>query len=156
MIADNGEVTAGMFVHALGSFFMMGFGSAFIGIASGVASALLTKHVALHTVPSLEYTLVCVFAYLPYVLAEALSLSGIMAILFCGITMAHYTHFNLSPITQLTAQNTFRMAAFLAGIVDVAKRTICMCVHCQMPNTTLFGLCKPKNQQKRSYSPISV
>lgn len=113
-IADNGSITMGMLVHALVNFLMMGFGSAFLGIVSGVASALLTKHVAFHTVPMLEYTLVCIFAYLPYVLAEALSLSGIMAILFCGITMAHYTHFNLSPVTQLTASNTFRMAAFVA------------------------------------------
>ena len=36
----------------------------------------------------------------PYVLAEALDLSGIMAILFAGITHAHYTHYNLSPTTQ--------------------------------------------------------
>lgn len=105
-----------MMFGAFWNFLMMGFGSAAIGVGSGVASALLTKHVALHTVPSLEYTLVCIFAYLPYVLAEASALSGIMAILFCGVTMAHYTHFNLSPLTQLTAQTTFRMAAFIAGV----------------------------------------
>jgi len=34
--------------------------------------------------PSLETALMFIFAYLPYLLAEALNLSGIMAILFCG------------------------------------------------------------------------
>ena len=37
-----------------------------------------------------------------------------MAILFCGIVMSHYTHFNLSPVTQITVQQTFRTLAFLA------------------------------------------
>ena len=41
--------------------------------------------------------------------------SGIMAILFTGITMSHYTHYNLSPVTQITVQQTFRTLAFLAG-----------------------------------------
>ena len=41
--------------------------------------------------------------------------AGIMAILFCGIVMAHYTHFNLSPMTQITVQQIFRTMAFMAG-----------------------------------------
>lgn len=39
-----------------------------------------------------------------------------MAILFCGIVMSHYTHFNLSPMTQITVQQIFRTTAFMAGI----------------------------------------
>ena len=42
-------------------------------------------------------------------------LAGIMAILFCGIVMSHYTHFNLSPVTQITMQQTMRTLAFVAG-----------------------------------------
>jgi len=38
-----------------------------------------------------------------------------MAILFCGIVMSHYTHLNLSPVTQITTQLTFRTIAFIAG-----------------------------------------
>lgn len=37
-----------------------------------------------------------------------------MAILFCAITMSQYTHFNISPITQLTMQQTFRTLSFVA------------------------------------------
>lgn len=40
---------------------------------------------------------------------------GIMAILFCGIVMSHYTHYNLSPQTQLTVQQIFRAIAFITG-----------------------------------------
>ena len=41
--------------------------------------------------------------------------AGIMAILFCGIVMSHYTHLNLSPVTQITVQQTFRTMAFICG-----------------------------------------
>ena len=39
---------------------------------------------------------------------------GIMAVLFTGIVMSHYTHCNLSPVTQITVQQTFRTIAFMA------------------------------------------
>jgi len=42
--------------------------------------------------------------------------AGIMAILFCGIVMSHYTHLNLSPVAQITTQLTFRTVAFIAGV----------------------------------------
>ncbi|XP_018431323.1 PREDICTED: sodium/hydrogen exchanger 8-like [Nanorana parkeri] len=36
-----------------------------------------------------------------------------MAILFAGIVMSHYTHHNLSPVTQILMQQTLRTVAFL-------------------------------------------
>lgn len=41
--------------------------------------------------------------------------AGIMAILFSGIVMSHYTHHNLSPVTQILMQQTLRTVAFLCG-----------------------------------------
>ncbi|KZS12432.1 Sodium/hydrogen exchanger [Daphnia magna] len=61
-----------------------------------------------------EFSMMMVFTYLPYALAEGIHLSGIMAILFCGIVMSHYTHYNLSPITQITMKQTMRTIAFIA------------------------------------------
>ena len=52
------------------------------------------------------------FAFGPYFLAEGLQLSGIMSVLFCGIVMSHY---NLTPVTQVTVQQTMRTVSFLAG-----------------------------------------
>ncbi len=40
---------------------------------------------------------------------------GIMAILFAGIVMSHYTHHNLSPVTQILMQQTLRTVAFMCG-----------------------------------------
>ena len=75
----------------------------------------MLKHVELRKNPSLEFGMMLVFTYLPYALAEGIHLSGIMAILFCGIVMSHYTHYNLSPITQITMRQTMRTIAFTAG-----------------------------------------
>uniref|UniRef100_A0A0N5AS93 Sodium/hydrogen exchanger n=1 Tax=Syphacia muris TaxID=451379 RepID=A0A0N5AS93_9BILA len=99
---------------AIFTFTSVFFVSAAIGAAIGLLSALLFKHVDLRKTPSLELALLLVFAYLPYGFAEALSLSGIMAILFCSITMSQFTHFNVSPITQMTMQQTLRTVSFIA------------------------------------------
>ena len=77
------------------------------------------KYVELRRNPSLEFGMMLVFTYLPYALAEGIHLSGIMAILFCGIVMSHYTHYNLSPITQITMKQTMRTIAFTAGIIII-------------------------------------
>ncbi|XP_061197565.1 sodium/hydrogen exchanger 8-like [Saccostrea echinata] len=99
---------------AAGRFLVMFFGSAAIGVVCGLISALLLKYIDLRKTPSLEFGLMLTFSYLPYALAEGIHLSGIMAILFCGIVMSHYTHPNLSPVTQITTQQTFRTIAFIA------------------------------------------
>lgn len=41
--------------------------------------------------------------------------TGIMSILFAGIAMSHYTHHNLSPVTQILMQQTLRTMAFMCG-----------------------------------------
>lgn len=95
-------------------FCLMFFASAGIGVVFALLSALLLKHIDLRKNPSLEFGMMLVFTYAPYVLAEGIHLSGIMAILFCGIVMSHYTHFNLSTVTQITMQQTLRTLAFIA------------------------------------------
>ena len=100
----------------------------------------LLKYVELRRNPSLEFSMMMVFTYLPYALAEGIHLSGIMAILFCGIVMSHYTHYNLSPITQITMKQTMRTIAFIAGITI---SSICFQVF-ESSNSDFF-------KQKRQY-----
>jgi len=49
--------------------------------------------------------------------------TGIMAILFNGIVMSHYSHYNLSPVTQITMQQTLRTLAFIAGDLELALKS---------------------------------
>ncbi|XP_071755086.1 sodium/hydrogen exchanger 8 [Centroberyx gerrardi] len=112
--SDNSMVTGWeTFVQALGYFLKMFFGSAALGTLTGLISALFLKHFDLRNTPSLEFGMMIIFAYLPYGLAEGIKLSGIMSILFSGIVMSHYTHHNLSPVTQILMQQTLRTVAFM-------------------------------------------
>jgi hypothetical protein len=59
-------------------------------------------------------------------------LIGIMAILFNGVVMSHYAHFNLSPVTQITMQQTLRTLAFIAGLIQIYYKVLmgllmCLC-----------------------------
>lgn len=113
--ANNPVMSTGeAIVMGINRFCLMFFASAGIGVVFALVSALLLKHVDLRKNPSLEFGMMLVFTYAPYVLAEGIHLSGIMAILFCGIVMSHYTHYNLSTVTQITMQQTLRTLAFIA------------------------------------------
>ncbi|XP_020785393.1 sodium/hydrogen exchanger 8 [Boleophthalmus pectinirostris] len=112
--SDNSTVTGWeIFIQALGYFLKMFFGSAALGTLTGLISAVFLKHFDLRKTPSLEFGMMLIFAYLPYGLAEGIQLSGIMSILFAGIVMSHYTHHNLSPVTQILMQQTLRAVAFM-------------------------------------------
>ncbi|XP_064154698.1 sodium/hydrogen exchanger 8 [Anguilla rostrata] len=112
--SENSTVTGWeTFTQALGYFLKMFFGSAALGTLTGLISAISLKHFDLRKTPSLEFGMMIIFAYLPYGLAEGIKLSGIMAILFSGIVMSHYTHHNLSPVTQILMQQTLRTVAFM-------------------------------------------
>ena len=74
----------------------------------------LFKYVDLRKTPSLETAFMFIFMYSPSVFAEAIKLSGIMAILFAGLIMSHYTHLNLSSVTRITIQQIFRTLAFIS------------------------------------------
>ncbi|KAF6002639.1 hypothetical protein F1559_000840 [Cyanidiococcus yangmingshanensis] len=67
----------------------------------------------LYRYPVLELSTLLLLAYLPYTFCEGLGLSGIMSILANGVMMAHYTHHNLSSVTKLTSQQSFKMIAFI-------------------------------------------
>ncbi|CAB0002612.1 unnamed protein product [Nesidiocoris tenuis] len=113
--SSNPNMSSGEAVLAgIHRFCLMFFASAGIGVVFALISALLLKHVDLRKNPSLEFGMMLVFTYAPYALAEGIHLSGIMAILFCGVVMSHYTHYNLSTVTQITMQQTMRTLSFIA------------------------------------------
>lgn len=63
-------------LSAINRFWLMFFASAGIGVLFALISALLLKHVDLRKNPSLEFGMMLVFTYAPYVLAEGIHLSG--------------------------------------------------------------------------------
>ncbi|CAG7905011.1 unnamed protein product [Brassica rapa] len=63
---------------------------------------------------NLECCLFVLFPYFSYMLAEGLSLSGIVSILFTGIVMKHYTYSNLSTNSQRFVSAFFHLISSLA------------------------------------------
>lgn len=77
MVSGSGaEGTGESIISALNTFCLMFFASAGIGVVFALMGALLLKHVDLRKHPSLEFGLMLVFTYAPYVLAEGIHLSG--------------------------------------------------------------------------------
>eukprot|EP00761_Pharyngomonas_kirbyi_P013824 gb/GECH01013853.1/.p1 GENE.gb/GECH01013853.1/~~gb/GECH01013853.1/.p1 ORF type:complete len:581 (+),score=104.72 gb/GECH01013853.1/:1-1743(+) len=114
------DFSGGTIFEAIYHFFVTFFGSVFIGVISGLITALIFKHSKLKHFVSLELSVFLILSYVPYLIAESLDLSGIMAILFTGIINSHYTHFSLSTHTQITTQQLFRMIAYISETIVFA------------------------------------
>uniref|UniRef100_W5MBC3 Sodium/hydrogen exchanger n=1 Tax=Lepisosteus oculatus TaxID=7918 RepID=W5MBC3_LEPOC len=109
--SENANVTGWQtFLQALGYFLKMFFGSAALGTLTGLISALYLSVIPSPLIPDL-FTPLSTLTFKALNLASLLA--GIMAILFSGIVMSHYTHHNLSPVTQILMQQTLRTVAFM-------------------------------------------
>jgi NhaP-type Na+/H+ or K+/H+ antiporter len=95
-----------------------------IGIASGMFAALLLKFALLgrkdngedhyhFNVPEIGTAFAA--AYLPFIIASSIEgQSGIVAVLFAGITMRHYAHYNLTQASRNLFLPTVELFATLA------------------------------------------
>jgi sodium/hydrogen exchanger 3 len=115
MISAVGKPLSGLTIGlALIQFAIIFAGSFFVGILIGALFSLLLKYTQFDKYHNLELVLVVLCAYASYLLADGFGLSGIVAILFCGVFMAHYAFHNLSHQTQNTSKKFFKIIATLS------------------------------------------
>ncbi|MGH0142694.1 UNVERIFIED_CONTAM: hypothetical protein FKN15_076577 [Acipenser sinensis] len=74
----------------------------------------VTKFTKLHCFPLLETALFFLMSWSTFLLAEACGFTGVVAVLFCGITQAHYTYNNLSAESTIRTKQLFEVLHFLA------------------------------------------
>jgi len=111
-VVDVYSVTA-----AVLSFLIIFVGSAFIGIFWGGFSAVMFKHLGIRQHADLmhvEVALSFIFPWSAYYTAEALELSGIVAIMMAGIVMALYTRHSMSDGAALVSSKLYKVIAQLA------------------------------------------
>ena len=99
--------------HAIGIFLLSFSVSMMLGVAFGLATSLMLKHSYLHLYPSIESCLVALSAYTCYFFSNGLSMSGIVSLLFCGITLKHYAYHTMSQRTQRATKYIFSTLAQL-------------------------------------------
>ncbi|XP_072789239.1 sodium/hydrogen exchanger 9 isoform X3 [Taeniopygia guttata] len=107
---------AAAFFQSVGNFLGIFAGSFAMGSSYAVVTALLTKFTKLCEFPMLETGLFFLLSWSAFLSAEAAGLTGIVAVLFCGVTQAHYTYNNLSPDSKM---RTKQVAIFVARASNI-------------------------------------
>ncbi|KDR78261.1 hypothetical protein GALMADRAFT_245347 [Galerina marginata CBS 339.88] len=108
------EVYVQSIFHGIGIFLLSFSVSMALGVAFGLATSLMLKHSYLHLYPSIESCLVALCAYTCYFFSNGLSMSGIVSLLFCGITLKHYAYHTMSRRTQRATKYIFSTLAQLS------------------------------------------
>ncbi|PKY05415.1 sodium/hydrogen exchanger 3 [Aspergillus campestris IBT 28561] len=111
---DAESLTFLHFFEAIGLFLIVFFGSMLVGIIVGIITALGLKYTHVRRQPKIESCLIILVAYASYFFSNGVYLSGIVSLLFCGITLKHYAYYNMSRRTQLTTKYLFQVMAQLS------------------------------------------
>ncbi|EON66557.1 hypothetical protein W97_05802 [Coniosporium apollinis CBS 100218] len=112
--AKEGSLSAFSLFESIGIFLLVFFGSLVIGLVIGVATAMLLKLTLVRRFPKIESCLIILIAYASYFFANAIHMSGIVSLLFCGICMKHYAYHNMSRRSQLTTKFVFQVMSQLS------------------------------------------
>ncbi|XP_061349504.1 sodium/hydrogen exchanger 1-like [Gastrolobium bilobum] len=112
---DFSSINAITALKLLGTFLYLFCTSTALGIAVGLLSAYIIKtlYFGRHSTDR-EVALMMLMAYLSYMVAELLNLSGILTIFFCGIVMSHYTWHNVTGSSRTTTKHSFATISFIA------------------------------------------
>ena len=88
--------------------------SLFIGCFVGILIALILKHTHIRRYPQIESCIILLVCYESYFFSNGCHMSGIVSLLFCGITLKHYAYYNMSRRTQITIKYIFQLLARLS------------------------------------------
>ncbi|GAM29359.1 hypothetical protein SAMD00019534_125350 [Acytostelium subglobosum LB1] len=92
-------------------------GSLVLGVAVALTLSLLLKWLNINRYPAIESLFVFIFAYISYLLADALNFSGILSAFFCGIAFQKYGYNSLSNDSKHNTTQMLRMGAFVCETI---------------------------------------
>ncbi|KAJ3447655.1 sodium/hydrogen exchanger [Anaeramoeba flamelloides] len=103
------HVTASIPFLAIARFLLVSFGGLIFGVFMGLLGSWLTKFTKV--LQLFEPILLMSLGFLSYQIAEVLSLSGIVSILFCGIIFSRYSDMNMTHRSTLTFKRDLKSFA---------------------------------------------
>ncbi|CAI9102418.1 OLC1v1000684C2 [Oldenlandia corymbosa var. corymbosa] len=112
---DLSKISPSIALHFVGNFLYLFFASTALGVVAGLLCAYIIKklYFGRHSTDR-EVSLMMLMAYLSYMLAELLDLSGILTVFFCGIVMSHYTWHNVTESSRITTKHAFATLSYVA------------------------------------------
>ena len=104
-----------MIFHFINMFFM----SCFLGIIIGMLCSHFLKKLKKYKLQSVqEISIIIIFAFASYIIAELSDISAILSLLFCSITLSNYAFFNLSFLAREQSCIVVKiMASFCEGFI---------------------------------------
>ena len=111
------------------------FASVGFGFLSGSFSSLLFKHVQmLRGSPIIETIIILVWAIVTYHITEIWhATSGVVCLFCCGLTMGHYTWYNLSAQGRTTSSVVFNILRQASEAIVFSYIGLCTFTHVGEP-----------------------
>eukprot|EP01135_Chromosphaera_perkinsii_P003040 Nk52_evm22s233 gene=Nk52_evmTU22s233 len=98
-----------------GIHFVSNFLAAFaIGVGIALVTSLFMKKSSIRRYPLLESTLFMLLSYSTFLISEFARFSGIVSVLFCGMTHARYTYVNMSLESRRRTKESISLMSFMA------------------------------------------
>ncbi|KAK9480070.1 Cation/H+ exchanger [Lipomyces japonicus] len=111
----HGEpASSNSFFKGVGVFLITFTVSLLIGVIVGLVSALVLRYSQIKHFPNIETCLILLFAYVSYFFSNGTHMSGIVSLLFCGVTLKHYAYVFMSRRTQVAIKFIFQTLAQLS------------------------------------------
>lgn len=101
-------------LFATGNFFVFFFGSILLGVVISMITAFLFKKIDFHTYTWIEVGIFGMMSYMPYIVAEYLELSGILAIFTAGLLLRDWTFHSLGPLGKITIEYVVETLGFIS------------------------------------------
>ncbi|KAG9301684.1 hypothetical protein G9A89_016755 [Geosiphon pyriformis] len=121
---EGKELHLSNIIRGIGTFLGIFTASLWIGIIIALLCALISfdniykvnmlKYSQLHKYPAIESCMIGLIAYNSYFFSNGLKMSGIVSLLFCGITLKHYAYDNMSLRAKRTTKYMFHVMAQLS------------------------------------------
>jgi sodium/hydrogen exchanger 8 len=115
-VLTGAEFSGGQVISMFLNFLLIFFGSIIFGLVVGIIVSLILKNIPFDNDQFIELSFFFFFSYIPYIISEAIGLSGILSILTTGMVMGHYAKYSLSPISRVTAEVILKLIASTAEI----------------------------------------